>query len=126
MAKKVNEHIEDLSDDSKAYLRSLIEYYKLDALKKSTKAIAALLRIAINGSVLLLLFMFLSIGLSFFIGELIDSIGYGFMIMGGFYLTLLIIFAIISKPLSESLSLKFINKIIYSDNDDANNQESGS
>jgi len=126
MAKKVNEHIEDLSDDSKAYLRSLIEYYKLDALKKSTKAIAALLRIAINGSLLLLLFMFLSIGLSFFIGELIDSIGYGFMIMGGFYLTLLIIFAIISKPLSESLSLKFINKIIYSDNDDANNQESGS
>jgi len=126
MAKKVNEHIEDLSDDSKAYLRSLIEYYKLDALKKSTKAIAALLRIAINGSLLLLLFMFLSIGLSFFIGELIDSIGYGFMIMGGFYLTLLIIFAIISKPLRESLSLKFINKIIYSDNDDANNQESGS
>ena len=117
MAKKVNEHFSDLTDDSKAYIKSLLEYYKLDALKKSTKAIAALLRIAITGSLLLLLFMFVSIGLSFFIGKLVGSVAYGFMIMGGSYLILLIIFAIVAKPVSESVSLKFIYKIIHPDDE---------
>ena len=122
MAKKVKEHVEDLTDDSKAYLKSLLEYYRLDALKKSTKAIATLLRIAIKGSLLLLLFMFLSIGLSFLIGEYVDSVAYGFIIMGGFYLILLIIFAIIAKPVSESFSLKFLYNIINAE-DEVDKQE---
>ena len=122
MAKKVKEHVEDLTDDSKAYLKSLLEYYRLDALKKSTKAIATLLRIAIKGSLLLLLFMFLSIGLSFLIGEYVNSVAYGFIIMGGIYLILLIIFAIIAKPLSESFSLKFLYNIINAE-DEVDKQE---
>ena len=121
MAKKVNDHIDDLSDDSKSYIKSLLEYYKLDALKKSTKAIATLLSLAIKGSLLLLLFMFVSIGLSFFIGNLINSVAYGFMIMGAFYLILLIIFLLVAQPVSESLSLKFIYKII--DTEDENDQQ---
>ena len=125
MAKKVNEHFEDLTDDSKAYLKSLLEYYRLDALKKSTKAIATLLRIAILGSLLLLLFMFVSIGLSFYIGQFVDSVAYGFLIMGGIYLILLIIFSIIAKPLSESFSLKFLYNIINAEDED-DKQESNS
>ena len=121
MAKKVNDHIEDLSDDTKAYIKSLIEYYKLDALKKSTKAIATVLSLAIKGSLLLLLFMFVSIGLSFLIGEYINSVAYGFMIMGGFYLLVLLIFLLVARPVSESLSLKFIYKII--DAEDENDQQ---
>ena len=117
MAKKVNEHFSDLTDDSKAYIKSLLEYYKLDALKKSTKAIASLLRLAVRGVLLLLLFMFVSIGLSFLIGDLIDSVAYGFMIMGGFYLILLIIFAITGKPISEKIGLSFIYKIIHSEDE---------
>jgi polyferredoxin len=118
MAKKVKDHFEDLTDDSKAYLKSLLEYYRLDALKKSTKAIATLLRIAIKGSLLLLFFAFVSIGLSFLIGQFVDSVAYGFLIMGGIYLILLIIFAIIAKPLSESFSLKFIYNIINAEDED--------
>jgi len=117
MAKKVNEHFSDLTDDSKAYIKSLLEYYKLDALKKSTKAIASLLRLAVKGVLLLLLFMFVSIGLSFFIGEMIGSVAYGFMIIGVAYLVLLVIFAITGKPISEKVSLKFIYKVIHSEDE---------
>ena len=117
MAKKVNEHFSDLTDDSKAYIKSLLEYYKLDALKKSTKAIASLLRLAVRGVLLLLLFMFVSIGLSFLIGDFIDSVAYGFMIMGGVYLVLLLIFAITGKPLSEKISLRFIYKVTHSEDE---------
>ena len=120
MAKKVKDHFEDLTDDSKAYLRSLLEYYRLDALKKSTKAIATLIRLAVKGLLLLLLFMFLSIGLSFLVGNYVQSVAYGFMIVGGIYLILLIIFAIIAKPLSESFSLKFIYNIIKAEDEDDN------
>ena len=125
MAKKVKDHFEDLTDDSKAYLKSLLEYYRLDALKKSTKAIATLLRIAIKGSLLLLFFTFISIGLSFLIGQFVDSVAYGFMIMGGIYLILLVVFAIIAKPLSESFSLKFLYNIINAEDED-NKQENNS
>ncbi len=120
MAKKVKDHFEDLTDDSKAYLRSLLEYYRLDALKKSTKAIATLIRLAVKGLLLLLLFMFLSIGLSFLVGNYVQSVAYGFMIVGGIYLILLIIFAIIAKPVSESFSLKFIYNIIKAEDEDDN------
>jgi hypothetical protein len=120
MAKKVKDHFEDLTDDSKAYLRSLLEYYRLDALKKSTKAIATLIRLAVKGLLLLLLFMFLSIGLGFLVGNYVQSVAYGFMIVGGIYLILLIIFAIIAKPVSESFSLKFIYNIIKAEDEDDN------
>ena len=120
MAKKVKDHFEDLTYDSKAYLRSLLEYYRLDALKKSTKAIATLIRLAVKGLLLLLLFMFLSIGLSFLVGNYVQSVAYGFMIVGGIYLILLIIFAIIAKPVSESFSLKFIYNIIKAEDEDDN------
>ena len=66
--------------------------------------------------------MFVSIGLSFLIGEYVDSVAYGFMIMGGIYFILLIIFAIIAKPLSESFSLKFLYNIINAEDED-NKQE---
>jgi len=118
MATKVKEHVENLTDDSKAYLKSLLEYYRLDALKKSTKAIATLIRLAIKGLLLLLFFMFISIGLSFLIGQFVDSVAYGFLIIGGIYLLILIIFAIIARPLSESLSLKFLYNIINAEDED--------
>jgi lipopolysaccharide export LptBFGC system permease protein LptF len=120
MAKKVKDHFEDLTDDSKAYLRSLFEYYRLDALKKSTKAIATLIRLAVKGLLLLLLFIFLSIGLSFLIGNYVHSVAYGFMIVGGIYLIFLIIFAFIAKPVSESFSLRFIYNIIKAEDEEDN------
>jgi uncharacterized membrane protein len=112
MAKKVNDHFNDLTDNSRAYIKSLLEYYKLDALKKSTKAIASLLRLVVIGVLLLLLFTFVSIGLSYLIGEKLNSVAYGFLVMGIFYLVLLLIFLLVGKPITESISLKFINKII--------------
>ncbi|QSS98123.1 hypothetical protein [Psychroflexus sp. ALD_RP9] len=110
--KAVKDHVEHLSEDSQNYLKSLIAYYKLDAFKKLSKSLVASLNLLLIGGIGLLLFLFISIGLSFLIGESLGKVAYGFLIMGGFYVILFFLSLAFAKPFIERKVLTFLSQVI--------------
>ena len=111
MPSKINEHVKNLSTDSQEYIESLIAYYKLDAFKKSAKAISALLRFIAFLAIFLLFFTFLMIGVSLFLGDILDSTYLGFLCVAGFNFILLIYILTIGKKLIDKIVLRFLSEI---------------
>lgn len=111
MPKKFNQHVEDLSSDSKEYFESLIAYYKLDAFKKSAKAISALLRFFAFVGIFLLFFAFLLIGCALFLGELLGSIYLGFFCVALLNLIFVLLILTVGKKLFDKLVLTFLSEI---------------
>ena len=109
--KKIGEHLNDLSDDAKTYIKSEIAFYKLDAYKKLIKATSSILKIVINSGILILVFAFLSIGLSLFLGRLLGLYYIGFLIVAGFYAIIFILMFIFGKPFIDKIVLRIYNKI---------------
>jgi len=110
--KNISQHLENLSDDAKEYIKSEIAYYRLDVYKKFIKANSLLIRLLLLGALALMLFTFLAIALALFIGELIGSYYIGFFIISGAFLLLLLIVYLFSKPLIERKTIALFNKIL--------------
>lgn len=82
------------------------EYYKLLLYKIIIKITRSLLSFILFGVVLLLIFFFISLGLAQLIGEALGSIAYGYLIMGGFYMIILVFLIIFGKKILEKKILQ--------------------
>lgn len=110
---KLTTDAKELYTDVQDLIKSNIEYAKLELLQKSAKGTIALIKILVLSSVFLFALIFLSIGVSFWIGEEIGSIAGGFLIVGGFYLLLMLIAYLLSKTYLEKLVLNKFSEKIY-------------
>lgn len=106
MPTEFNQHVDELTNDSKAYIKSMLAYYKLDAYKKSAKTMSVLLRIFVFAGFFLLFFAFLLVGFALFIGELVSNYYFGFFAMA--LLNLLLILFVLTK------GKKMIEKMVLS------------
>lgn len=111
MPKKINQHVDDLSADTQEYIESLIDYYKLDAFKKSAKAVSALLRFLAFTGIFLLFFAFLLIGLALLIGDLLDNIYLGFFCMALLNLIIMLFILANGKKIIDKIVLSFFAEI---------------
>ena len=68
-----------------------LDYYKLLVYKIVMKMARSIFFALLFGAVLLLIFIFISFGLAHLIGEALGNIAYGFLIMGGFYILVLLL-----------------------------------
>ena len=96
-------------------MESSIAYYKLDFFKKSMK-------VAIDGShklilafFLLIALLFMSIAASIYIGNLLDSVALGYLIVGLFYLIVMIIAAFTLKPVMRKIILTRASTSFFND-----------
>lgn len=110
--KNISQHLENLSDDAKNYIKSEIDFYKLDIYKKFVKVISLLVRLLILGILAFLLFSFLATGLAMLIGENIGSYYLGFFIVAGGFLILLILVYLFGKPAIDRKAISFLNNIL--------------
>ncbi len=97
-----------LTDNVQAYIENRINYLKLDFFKKSMLGVTTLVKILLVGFLVLISFFFLSIAGAIWLGELLGSPIYGYLIVGGFYSVLVIgvlLFAI--KPIERFLFKKY-------------------
>ncbi len=98
--------IETLIDKVEAYGKSTYELSKLRSVEKTTK-VATVLISKISFLLMTSMFVFVfSLGVAYYLGELLGKLYYGFFIVAGFYLLLAIIFHFylhkgIRKPVSE-------------------------
>lgn len=114
MKNSIGNHFENFTQDTKEAINHSLEYYKLDLLKKTASSLISGGQFIIKAGILVLILLFLSIGLSFLIGNQLGSVSHGFFIVGGVYIILLILINLLGKKLLEKPVLKFLNKILNS------------
>lgn len=78
-----------------------LEYYKLILYKSVMKMARSIFLAFLFGTILLLIFFFISFGLAHLIGQALGNIAYGYFIMGGFYILILLLTLAFGKKILE-------------------------
>ncbi len=114
-----------------AYLRDEVSNYaglRLRLLKLMAIERAAGFLSALSHSLVLLLLafftiLFLFIALGFYLGDLLESVALGFLIVGGIYLILTLVFVVAKSGIRMQLMNAFIDALQTNDADDDNDDE---
>ena len=85
-------NIDDVFEKTGDYLEERVELLKLQAVNSSSEVVSSLSSKLILGVFIVFFLALINIGLSMWIGELLGKTAYGFFIMAGFYLILILIF----------------------------------
>ncbi len=108
--------IQEILEDGQSYVSHQIELAKLKVAEKVAFKLADLM----TGTILIyagmLFLLFVSIASGFFLGDLVNNYGLGFLIVAGIYLVLFIIlFAIKNTSLKKGLTNYSIKKMFEND-----------
>jgi len=96
------------------YLDTRIDLVRLEAQEKAKNAFVGTVHGVMMGLIGLMFLIFLSIFAGLALNAALDSSYWGFGIMAGFYLVLLIIFLVgVDKKIFQSLADKLLNNTIY-------------
>ena len=92
--------IETLFERAEEYARTTVELVKLQAVDRAADVVSSLLSQIIVSIVIVLFAFLLNIGLSFWVGELLGKVYFGFLAVSGFYLIVaIILYAVKDKVL---------------------------
>ncbi|WDF46025.1 phage holin family protein [Chryseobacterium sp. KACC 21268] len=92
----------------KRYISKKIELIKIEVIEKSAHTAGSVIIIAVAGTFISFFFLLLNLGIAFWIGEELNKLSFGFLIVASFYLLLAVIIFILKKY----LKLFFVNLII--------------
>ena len=77
--------LESLLDSAKEYGRTSYELFRLKSIDKAADVFSSFLPATVFIILLASFFLFLSLGLALWIGDLLGKVYYGFFIVAGFY-----------------------------------------
>ena len=84
----VRENLEDIQENTQAYIESSLAYYKLWGFKVAMKSTTLALKFFLIAICLMIGLLFISVAGALAIGKLLDSYTLGFLIVAGIYLIL--------------------------------------
>lgn len=111
----IKEDIEQIQEESKAYINSSLAYYKLWGFKVAMKSTTLILKFFLVILFATLFLFFASIALAIVIGKCLDSYIYGFLIVAGFYLLLAILISLIKPQIVEGKVLRKFSEVFFND-----------
>jgi len=120
----LSDNFREFTKAAEDYIESSIRYHKLDLFKKIMKGVVAGSYQLILSFFLLIALFFLSLALAMFLGELLDSTALGYLIVGGFYLFVMIICSFFMKGTLEKILVKKASTQFFNHNEDKNAKES--
>ena len=104
---ELKENISLIRDGTDSYIEITEQYYKLSLFKVIMKSISSMLKAALVTFILLLALIILSFAASYGIGQLLNSIFYGFLSVGLFYGLMGVIIYIFRNKINKSLLKKY-------------------
>ncbi|GAB3230160.1 hypothetical protein GCM10027346_15690 [Hymenobacter seoulensis] len=105
---------DSLIGNLKGYLDTRLDLVRLEVQEKAKTAFVGTLHGVTLATIGLMFFLFLNIFLGLLLNDVLDSSYWGFGIVAGFYLVLLIIFLVgVDKKLFQGLADKMLNNTIY-------------
>ena len=78
----------------------------------------SLVNLLVMGSICVIFVLFISVGLAIIIGESLNSVSYGYFIMGGFYLLILLLYRTFGKPIITKIVLTKYSEIFFQEDED--------
>lgn len=112
---ELKENVDQIQEETKAYIESSAAYYKLWAFKVAMKSTAAIIKFSLIIVCLSMVLLFTSFAAAIALGYALDNFAYGFLIVGGIYLVFMIaIFMLKDKIVEGSVMAKF-SEIFFND-----------
>ncbi|MDX1364476.1 phage holin family protein [Arenibacter latericius] len=101
------DNLSEVDRNVRAYIENTEEYYKLRGFKLGMRAISSLVKLLLIGSIALLSLFMLSFALAYGVGQWLNNIFLGFLIVGGIYILFGIICYLFRSKLDKPLLKKF-------------------
>lgn len=112
---ELKDSTQKIQEETKAYVESTVQYYKLRGFQFIMKSTRTVVKLILVGFFLMLIFLFGSVAAAIAIGDALNSMALGFLILAGAYfiLVLLILFLrlrFIERPILRTFSKLFFNE----------------
>jgi hypothetical protein len=104
---ELKDNITEVDHNVRSYLKNTEEYYKLKGFKIAMRSITSFVKILMIGSLALLSLFMLSFAFAHGIGQWLDNVFLGFLIMGGFYILIGIVAYLFRNKVDGRILKKF-------------------
>lgn len=111
----LKKNIDELQDDTKAYVESSLAYYKLWGFKVAMKSTSAIVKFFLIVLFISMVFLFFSIAVAIAIGYALDNLAYGFLIIGGVYLLFTLVVVLLKNKFIEGPIMAKFSEIFFND-----------
>lgn len=112
---ELKDQAERVQEETSAYINSTIEYYKLWGFKVAMKSTSMAAKVVLVMVCLIMVFLFGSVAAALAIGVALDSIATGFLIVGGFFLVLLILILLFKDKIVEGPMIRKYSEIFFNE-----------
>jgi len=110
---ELKESTQKIQEETKAYVESTVQYYKLWGFKIAMKSTRIIVRFILLGFFLMIAFLFGSIAAALAIGNAIQSMALGFLIVAGFYFVLILLLYFLRLKFIERRILRKFSKLFF-------------
>lgn len=111
----LKESVEQLQNDTKAYVESSVDYYKLWVFKVAMKSTSAMVKFLMIVLFISMVLLFFSIAAAIAIGYALDNLAYGFLIVGGVYVLFTIVVMLVKDKFIEGPIMAKFSEIFFND-----------
>ncbi len=112
---EITENLEDIQENTKAYLDKSIAYYKLWGFKVAMKSTTLALKFFLIAFCLMIVLLFVSIAGALSLGQALGSYTFGFLIVAGVYLVLALLLFLVKDKIVEGPILEKFSEIFFND-----------
>jgi hypothetical protein len=112
---ELKDNTEEIQDRFKNLVDSNIAYYKLWGFKVAMKSTSLLINFVLILICVVMVLIFLSIAAALGIGILLNNYAYGFLIVAGIYLLLVILLYFVKDSIVEGSLIKRFSEIFFND-----------
>lgn len=112
--------IEMLVEKAEQYVKTTLALYRLKVIDKATDVFASFITRVVIFLFLTLFFILMTLGLAFYLGDVLGKTYFGFFAVAGFYLIISLLLYLYRKSLEAVFNNYIINQI-FKPKDNANN-----
>ena len=115
MLEELKENVENIQENTKAYIGTSLAYYKLWGFKVAMKSTTLMVKFFLIAFCLMIVLLFISIAGAFVFGEILNSYPLGFLSVAGIYLVLALFLFFVKDRIVEGPILAKFSEIFFND-----------
>ena len=115
MLEELKENVDDIQENTKAYIESNIAYYKLWGFKVAMKSTTLALKFFLIAICLIIVLLFVSVAGALALGHLFGSYALGFLAVAGVYMILAFLLFLVKDKIVEGPILERFSEIFFNE-----------
>jgi hypothetical protein len=115
MLEELKENVDNIQENTKAYIETSLAYYKLWGFKVAMKSTTLMVKFFLIAFCLMIVLLFISIAGALVFGEILNSYPLGFLSVAGIYLVLALLLFFVKDRIVEGPILAKFSEIFFND-----------